>query len=766
MQSQGWVHFMGYRYFGSCWKFTKHISLTNFHIFNFPFHSRWRQPCFFLHSITSIGSPLPPSLGALHGHYFKNGSFQILNSANYLLTLYVKSSNMNHAHKLFDEIPHKNTRTWTILISGFARAAASSETVFSLFREMQAKGYCPNQYTLSSVFKCCSGENNLQLGKEIHAWILRNGVDGDVVLENSILDLYLKCKEFEYAESFFELMIEKDVVSWNIMIGAYLREGDVEKSLEMFRNFPNKDVVSWNTIIDGLMQCGYERLALEQLYCMVAHGTELSAVTFSIALILVSSLSLVEVGRQLHGRVLKFGLNSDGYIRSSLVEMYGKCGRTDKASTILKDVPLNFLRKGNLGVTCKEPKARMVSWSSMVSGYVWNGKYEDGMKTFRSMVRELIVVDIRTVATIISACANAGILEFGKQIHAYIQKIGLRIDAYVGSSLIDMYSKSGSLDDAWIIFEQIKEPNVVLWTSMISGCALHGQGKEAISLFEGMLDQGIIPNEVTFVGVLNACSHVGLIKEGCRYFRMMKDTYHINPEVEHYTSMVNLYGRAGHLIEAKNFIFENSISHLTSVWRSFLSSCRLHKNFNMGKSVSEMLLQSAPSDPDAYILLSNMCSSNHQWDEAASVRSLMHQRGVKKQPGQSWIQLKDQIHTFIVGDRSHPQDKEIYSYLDSLIGRLKEIGYSLDAKLVMQDVEEEQGEVLISHHGEKLALVFSIINTSPRTPIRIMKNLRICNDCHNFIKYASQLLEREIIVRDTHRFHHFKQGSCSCGDYW
>ncbi|CAI8613250.1 unnamed protein product [Vicia faba] len=736
--------------------FTNHVSSTNF-------HSRWRHPCSFLYSTTSNASP--PPLGALHGHYFKNGSLENTNLANYLLSLYAKSCNMNNAHKLFDDILHKDTQTWTVLISGFARAG-SSEIVFSLFREMQAKGACPNQYTLASVFKCCSGESNLQLGKGIHAWILRNGVDGDVVLENSLLDLYLKCKAFEYAECFFELMVEKDVVSWNIMMGAYLREGDVEKSLDMFRNFPYKDIVSWNTVIDGLMQCGYERLALEQLYSMVKHGTEFSAFTFSIALILASSLSLVEVGRQIHGRVLKFGLNSDGFIRSSLVEMYGKCGRMDKASTILKDVPLNFLRKGNFGVICKEPTAGIVSWSSMVSGYVWNGKYEDGIKIFRSMIHELVVVDIRTVVTIISTCANAGAFEFGKQIHAYIQKIGYRVDAYVGSTLIDMYSKSGSLDDARMIFGQINEPNVVLWTSMISGCALHGQGREAISLFERMLNQGIIPNEVTFVGVLNACSHVGLIEEGHSYFKMMKDTYHINPEVEHYTSMVNLYGRAGHLIEAKNFIFENGISHLTSVWTSFLSSCRLHKNIEMGKSVSEMLLQSAPSDPDAYILLSNMCSSNHRWDEAATVRRLMHQRGVKKQPGQSWIQLKDQIHTFVVGDRSHPQDKEIYSYLDSLIGRLKEIGYSFDAKLVMQDVEEEQREVLISHHSEKLALVFGIINTLHRTPIRIMKNLRICTDCHNFIKYASQLLEREIIVRDTLRFHHFKQGSCSCRDYW
>lgn len=672
---------------------------------------------------------------------------------------------MGHAQKLFDEIPHKNTQTWTILISGFTRAG-SSELVFNLFREMQAKGSCPNQYTLSSVFKCCSLDTNLQLGKGIHAWMLRNGVDVDVVLGNSILDLYLKCKVFEYAKRLFELMNERDVVSWNIMIGAYLRAGDVERSLDMFRKLPYKDIVSWNTIVDGLMQCGYERHALEQLYCMVEYGTEFSAVSFSIALMLASSLSLVELGRQLHGMVLHFGFDSDGFIRSSLVEMYSKCGRLDKASIILRDVPLDFLRKGNFGVTCKEPKAGIVSWASMVSGYVWNGKYEDGLKTFRLMVRELTVVDIRTVTTVISACANAGILEYGRHVHAYIQKIGHRIDAYVASSLIDMYSKSGSLDDAWMIFKQINEPNIVLWTSMISGCALHGQGRQAIGLFEEMLNEGIIPNEVTFLGVLNACTHAGLLEEGCRYFRMMKHAYGINPGVEHCTSMVDLYGRAGRLIDTKNFIFENGISPLTSVWRSFLSSCRLHKNVEMGKWVSEMLLQVAPSDPGAYVLLSNMCASNHRWDEAARVRSLMHQRGIKKQPGQSWIQLKDQIHTFVMGDRSHPQDKEIYSYLDILIGRLKEIGYSLDVKLVMQDVEEEQGEVLVSHHSEKLAVVFGIINTANRTPIRIIKNLRICTDCHNFIKYASQLLDREIIVRDIHRFHQFKHGSCSCGDYW
>ncbi|KAE9621966.1 hypothetical protein Lal_00032765 [Lupinus albus] len=740
---------MVYRVLASC----------HFHIGSIPFRSRWRHSSSLIYS-SKFNSPLGT---ALHAHYFKNGYLQILNLANYLLSLYVKSNNLNNAQKLFDEIPHRNNQTWTILISGFARTSSSSEVVFSLFREMQEKGAGRNLYVLSSVLKCCSAGNNLPLGKGIHAWMLRNGVYGDVVLENSVLDLYLKCKNFEYGERFFGSMNERDIVSWNIMTGAYLRAGDAEKSLEMFRNLPHKDVVSWNTIIDGLMRCGYERCALEQLYCMVEYGTEFSAVTFSIGLILASSLLLLELGRQLHSQVLKFGYSDDEFVRSSLIEMYCKCGRMDKASLILKDAPLDFLRKQNTGT---KSKAEIVSWSSMVSGYVWNGRYEDGLKCFRLMIRELVVVDIWTVTTVISACANAGILDFGRQTHAYAQKIGHRLDAYFGSSLIDMYSKSGSLDDAWMIFRQINEPNVVLWTSMISGCAVNGQGRDAIHLFEGMLKQGIIPNEVTFLGVLNACSHVGLLEEGCRYFRVMKDAYCIDPGMEHCTSMVDLYGRAGQLIKAKNFIFENGISHLTSVWKSLLWSCHLHKNIEMGKWVSEILLQITPSDSGTYILLSNMCASNRKWDDAASVRSLMHRKGIKKHPGQSWIQLKDKIHTFYMGDRSHPQDEDIYSYLETLTGRLKEIGYSLDVKLVMQDVEEEQGEVLIGHHSEKLALVYGVINTSPGTPIRIMKNLRICTDCHNFIKYASQLLGRQIIVRDIHRFHHFKNGGCSCGDYW
>lgn len=301
---------------------------------------------------------------------------------------------------------------------------------------------------------------------------------------------------------------------------------------------------------------------------------------------------------------------------------------------------------------------------------------------------------------------------------------------------------------------------------MVSACALHGQGREAIHIFELMIKEGIKPNEISFTVVLTACSHAGLLEEGCNYFRLMKEVYHIEPGVEHFTCMVDLYGRAGRLDEAKAFIHRNHISNQSLVLKSLLSSSRLHKNIEMGKWVSEKLLHLESLDAGSHVLFSSMCANSHRWDEAAKVRRLMRQRGINKIPGQSWIQLKNQVHTFVMGDRSHPREAEIYSYLDELIGRLKEIGYSSTVDQVTQDVEEEQGELFLGYHSEKLALAYGIISMPTGTPIRIMKNLRVCTDCHNFINYTSQLLGREIIVRDTLRFHHFKHGSCSCGDYW
>lgn len=699
----------------------------------------------------------------LHAKMVKNGS--ILDSGKFVLSSYVKSEKLDDAQKVFDEMPNRDVLTWTVLISGFARVRCS-EMALRLFREMLVEGVSPNHFTLSSVLKLCSRVGDVQMGKGIHGWMLRNGVNLDVVLENSVLDLYAKFDAFEYAKKLFDSMREKSTATYNIMLGVYVRSCDVNKSLELFRKLPCRDIASWNTIICGLMQGGHLKTALELLYEMVENEPEFNKVTSSIALSVVSSLLIMELGRQVHGRIVRFGFHNDGFVKSSLINMYIKCGNLEKASVIYNQMPSDFVSKQGSNIVCNNMMTEIVSRSSMVSGYVRNGKYEDAFKTFISMIREQVLMDRFTIASIVSACSNAAVLELGRQVHAYIQKIGEMLDAHLASSLIDMYAKGGSLDCARQIFEQMTYANFVIWTSMIAGCALHGQGKEAIRLFEQMRYEGIIPNEVTFVGVLTACSHAGLLEDGCRYFNMMKDVYAIKPKVEHFTCMVDLYGRAGCLNEVKEFIYDNDLSHLSAVWKAFLSSCRLYKDIDMGNWVSQQLFGLEPQDEGPYVLLSNMCSSNKKWEEASRTRRSMQRRGISKTPGQSWIHVKNQVHSFVAGDRLHPQHAQIYAYLDKLIGRLKEIGYLYDVKLVMQDVEEEQSEVLLSWHSEKLAVAYGIISLASGIPIRIMKNLRVCTDCHNFMKLTSQLLGREIIVRDIHRFHHFNSGHCSCGDYW
>ncbi|KAL6990333.1 hypothetical protein U1Q18_048977 [Sarracenia purpurea var. burkii] len=464
----------------------------------------------------------------IHATVLKNGSCQCLHGANYLLKLYVQSRHLDHAQRLFDEIPRRDVRTWTIIISGFSQNG-SYRLAVDLFSKMHERGVVPNRFTFSSILKCCSSLNELRMGKGIHGWILRYGIDFDVVLRNSMLDLYGKCGAFDYAETLFESMAEKDTVSWNIMICSCLRIGDMGKSLDLFRRFPFKNVATWNTIIDGHVRNGFESIALDLVYEMVEIGPVFNEVTFSIALVLVSSLSLLELGRQIHGRVLRIGIHNDGFVRNSLINLYCKCRQMEKASTVFQNMALGYMRRQNPKIYCDESITGSISWSSMVNGYIQNDRLEEGLKLFNTMVCERIEVDKFTLTCIVSACGNAGLLELGQQIHGHIHKIGHRADVFMCSSMIDI------------------------------------------------------------------CLNM-----------------------------------------VKAFIYNNGISHMSAVWKAFLSSCRVHKNFEMAKWASEKLLELEPFESGPYILLSNTYATNYKWEEVAKFRDWMKERGVKKHPGLSW----------------------------------------------------------------------------------------------------------------------------------
>eukprot|EP01018_Ginkgo_biloba_P013188 Gb_32449 [translate_table: standard] len=306
-----------------------------------------------------------------------------------------------------------------------------------------------------------------------------------------------------------------------------------------------------------------------------------------------------------------------------------------------------------------------------------------------------------------------------------------------------------------------------------------GRLKEALHILH-VMDQladnsayqtGIPPNHFTFASVLPACAKLtsleqGLVEEGYQYFYRMNQHYHITPVMEHYVCMVDLLGRAGRLDEALEFINKMPIKPNATVWKSLLAACRIHTNIEVGEFVAECLIELDPKNAGPYVLLSNIYATVGRWDDSEKVRRMMKDRRVKKMPGCSWIEVNKQMHTFVVGDRSHPQTQKIYAKLESLYSQMKSAGYVPDTRFVLHDVEEEQKEQIIFHHSEKLAIAFGLINTSPNTTIRVIKNLRVCSDCHSAAKFISKIVAQEIVLRDANRYHHFKDGWCSCGDYW
>lgn len=342
----------------------------------------------------------------------------------------------------------------------------------------------------------------------------------------------------------------------------------------------------------------------------------------------------------------------------------------------------------------------------------------------------------------------------------------LEDSVFVGTSIVDIYCKCERVEMARKAFDCMKVKNVKSWTAMVAGYGMHGRAKEAMEIFYKMIRSGVKPNYITFVSVLAACSHAGMLKEGWHWFNRMKCEFNVEPGIEHYSCMVDLLGRAGCLNEAYGLIQEMNVKPDFIIWGSLLGACRIHKNVELGEISARKLFELDPSNCGYYVLLSNIYADAGRWADVERMRILMKSRGLLKTPGFSIVELKGRIHVFLVGDKEHPQHEKIYEYLDKLNVKLQELGYMPNVTSVLHDVDEEEKGMVLRVHSEKLAVAFGIMNSVPGSIIQIIKNLRICGDCHSAIKLISKAVNREIVVRDSKRFHHFKDGLCSCGDYW
>eukprot|EP01018_Ginkgo_biloba_P031529 Gb_16954 [translate_table: standard] len=649
-------------------------------------------------------------------------------SRNAMIAGYVRNGCLDKALVLFCRMLETDTFSWNAMITGYTQNGQGKEAL-ELFCQMQKIGIKPDQVNLVSALSACCSLRALEQGKQVHSYIIRTKFGLDVIVGNSLLDMYAKCGCMQDARKVFEKMCGQNAISWTAMVSGYAQNGYLDEAVQFFAKISTPDVISWNAMIAGYAQSQHGSKALELFFQMQDAGVKPNRSTFASVMRACACISALGYGKQVHALVVKTGHESDIFVGSAVVDMYSNCSRVEDAWDMFHRMPTR----------------NVVSWTSMITGYAQNGHSVNAISLFSQMQLEGIKADNFTLTSILSACASLSTLQQGKQIHACIIRSGYDSDVSASNALIDMYAKCGLIEDSCVVFSNMCNLDVTSWNAMIAGFAQHGHGEKALQLFEQMLEVGMKPNQITFVLVLKACSHAGLVVEGRHYFVSMSQEHDINPSSEHYSCMVDLLGRAGCLDEAENFINKMPTEPNAAVWGALLGACRIHNNPKLGEHAAECLLELAPQNDGTYVLLSNIYAAAGRWDDVAKVRKLMKDRGVKKQLGCSWVEVKNKVHAFTVGDRSHPQAKEIYATLELWAGEMEAAGYVPNMNFALHDVDEKQKERLLFHHSEKLAIAFGHISTLPGTIVRVVKNLRVCGDCHTVTKFISRIAGRELV---------------------
>ncbi|PON93074.1 DYW domain containing protein [Trema orientale] len=564
---------------------------------------------------------------------------------------------------------------------------------------------------------------------------------------------------------------------------AISHSGDFSYALQVFDTLPSPDAFIYNTILRGHLHAHLPGNCL-LFYSQMLQESPVTPNSFTFPPLIRACRCLhkgVEEGTQVHAHVLKFGFGDDAFSQNSLIHMYVNFQSLEEARRVFDSMPspdvvswTTLIAGYSLCGFVDEafqlfelmPERNSVSWNAMIASYVQANRFHEAFALFRRMREENVALDKYLAASMLNACTGIGALDQGKWIHQYIENSGIELDSKLVTTIIDMYCKCGCLDKAFQVFNDWPHKGISSWNCMIGGLAIHGKGEAAIELFEEMQRRMVAPDNITFVNLLSACAHSGLVEEGRHYFRCMTQVHGIEPRGEHFGCMVDLLGRAGMLEAARELIDGMPISPDAGVLGALLGACKIHGNLKLGEEIGEQVIKLDPNNSGRYVLLANLYANAGRWDDVAKVRKLMNDRGVKKAPGFSMIELEGAVNEFIAGGRSHPQSKEIYAKVDEMLERIRCIGYVPDTDGVLHDVEEEERENPLYYHSEKLAIAFGLLKTKPGETIRISKNLRVCKDCHNASKLISKVFDREIVVRDRNRFHHFKMGECSCKDYW
>ncbi|WCJ36138.1 Pentatricopeptide repeat (PPR) superfamily protein [Euphorbia peplus] len=657
-------------------------------------------------------------LNQVRAHLLKTGCHHHPRiTENLLESAAFTASSMDYALCIFNKIQNPDAAAYNVMIRAFTMHQ-SPEKAFIFFKQMVENDVPFNEFTFPSILKACSKLRGRKEGKQIHAHIVKCGFgcNNSHVL-NTLIHMYAYCGEIEMARKVFDGMSVRDIFSWNSLLSGYNKAGFYEQVVELFCEMRELCVLFNDvTLISVLAACG--RLAYIELGDWIAEYVSVNG---------FENMNLV----------------------TALVDMYAKCGEVDKAR----------------GLFDQMDKKDVVAWSAMISGYTQARRCREALDLFNEMQQANLEPNEVTMVSVLSCCATLVTLEMGKWVHLYIKKKRMKLTVTLGTALIDFYAKCGLIDTAIEVFRTMPVKNVYSWTAIIQGLANNGRGKRALGFYQLMRKRKVEPNGVTFIGVLSACSHVGLVNEGRKLFDSMSKDFGIEPRMEHYGAMVDILGRAGLIKEAYKFVKEMPIKPNAVIWRILLASCRAHKNVEIAEMAVKHLISLEPMHSGDYILLSKIYASVGRLDDATRTRSQIKEKGIKRTPGCSLIEVEGKMYEFLAEENGDHM-KEVYRETEEMIERIKLAGYAPNLEDSRLDAEEDDKETAVAHHSEKLAIAFGLLKTPPGTTIRISKNLRVCTDCHNATKIICEVYNREIIVRDRNRFHHFKDGSCSCNDYW
>ncbi|KAJ7534645.1 hypothetical protein O6H91_13G104100 [Diphasiastrum complanatum] len=591
---------------------------------------------------------------------------------NMLVNMYAKCGSLLDALQIFDSMPEHNVFSWTTIISAYANHGQGEEAI-NLFQQMQQTGIPPNKVTFSVVLKACAMIPALQQGKQFHSDIIKSGFESDVILGSTLVDMYVKCGCIEDARQVFNNMHERNVVSWtaiiagyaqqglgkealelyeqmkqkhvqpdvvtyvvllkacasiaaleqgkqlhldiiksgfelsvivgNTLVGMYAKCGSIEDARQVFNSMHERDVVSWNAMIAGYAQQGLGKEAFNFYKQMKQEGLQPDIATYVVLLKACASIAALEQGRQLHLEIIKSGFESDVILGNTLVDMYAKCGHVQDARRVFNNIH----------------ELNVVSWTAIIAGYAQQGLGKEALDLYEQMKQEAVQPNIVTYVVLLKACASIAALEQGKQLHLDIIKSGLELDVIVGNTLVDMYAKSGCIEDARQVFNNMHERDVVSWNAMIAGYAQQGLGEESLTLLEQMQREGLKADEVTYGSVLSACSHSGLVDKGCQVFDSMCKDHGIIPTIEHYVCMVDLLGRAGCLAEAENFISKMSVPPNFLVWMTLLGAAKNHGHVEIGRHAFGCAVKLEPENAAPYVLLSNIYAAAGWRDEVANI---------------------------------------------------------------------------------------------------------------------------------------------------